>query len=625
VGGRHLGLLALLAATTVGLVATSTAPAAVKKCPTGKLTRVTNGVRVCVPRTAFRITRAAPTRLGSVVQIGFGNILPVRRRNGRTVPPVVTSALGALARRTVTSGERVLVAAVTAARGATVNERRRRTADPTFTATRNADGSASGTLTQTVDGANGSTVALQLGIGVKPGSGSADSSLSVELTGTVLQRSGASKLAGLRLTTLPGSTVPTCPTADGRLPLKSRASVTQRSGETFGSARVRLGAVREATTAAFSSNAQGRMGPDARLRPIAFSTTVTFDYSASGQVLAFFGNRVRAKGTATVSGTLDPVTGAITQGTVVSNTSAFGFQGTTPAQAAATFRPMVEKLAKDEAGRVFRSLKEAEARARGGECTTLTFVPASPGSLPPGASTGVQAQLATRSGNAPVPGARWSAIAAKGGVSPTVPPPGSSANLTVTGAAPGPVTATINVKAVSPAGISQGTWEGRSGSLPPSYSGTVSLSQVLGPLTETWQGTFTWTKTSETANPDGSIFGLYELTAASVHPFTWSGNCVGSSTGPSGTIVAGDAEVDISPSGQWSSAFLLDVAVAPFTVTCSPAPPTVVANGKAFLNSRSPSGLRPMPSNGAITATNVTDVGGGVVPTVASWNILPGS
>jgi hypothetical protein len=618
-----LGLLVAAAGAVVIASAMPAAAAPVTKCPKTKLTRVLAGKRTCVARTAVRPARTPPTRAGSVAALAFGRVAPLRFKNGTIAAPAISPALSGLALRTFTGAQKRLKPLVTALRGSATKELTRETADPVFTTTKNPDGSASGTISQTVDGPNGGRVDLSLGLGVKPGKGDEDASLSVDLGATATEADGASKTFALRIVSDVGASIPSCPTAAGKLPLKSRSSASVRNGETFGSKRVRLGAIREGVHVNFTSGAQAQMGPDARLQPFPFTVTVNMDYSRSATALALFGARQRAKGTVTISGTMDPVTGLISGGTLSSNATANGFNAP-DAAAAAIFRAVIEKAAKEEAGRVRDWLHRAETAARNGECTKLTFVPGSPSPLAPGASKGVQAQIATKADNTPVR-ARWSAIAAKGGVAPKVPPQGATANLTVTGASTGPQTATINVKAVSAAGISQGTWVGTAGTLPPSYSGTVSFTQNLGTLTESWDGTFTWTKSGETANPDGSVSGVYALTAATVNTFSWSGSCTGSTSGPSGTIVAGDAEVDVSPAGQWSSAVQLDVKVAPFMAACPPAMPTLITTGKAFFNSRSPSGLRPMAPNGAIAATNVTDVGGGVVPTTASWNIVPGT
>jgi hypothetical protein len=617
----HLAVLAVLAPAL--LLCAPAAAAPVKKCPTTKLTRIVNGVKTCVGKATFRPSANPDTRLEALTALAFRNLLPVRSRNGRTVRPIVTPALTRLMLARVSGAQQQLTPLVIGASTNTTTARlhARTAGEPVTSIITNPDGSVTGTLRQTSQTADGSTVDVTLGIGAKRGAKDGDLDMSVDLGGTVTQRSGASKTAGIRLVLQPGSSIPSCPTVDGKVPLRSRASATIRSGETFGSKRVRLGTVREATSVSFATTADGQMDGSARLRPIPYSVTVNVDYAATGQVLAFFSRRVRAVAKVTMTGTIDPVSGQIS-GTVTSNASATGFSEGTPAANAAAFRAVVEKMARDQAGRILEQMREVEADARAGKCTTLTFSPSSPGSLRPNAATSVQAQFATKEGNQPVSSATWKAAAAKGTVSPAAPPKGSSANLTVTGAATGPESARVQVTATSSAGISEGTWVGRSGVLPPSYSGTVSGTNNLTTFTESWSGTFTWTKTSETANPDGSILGLYALTAASVFPYTWTDGCTGGTTGPSGTIVAGDVEVQVSPAGAWTSALLLDVLVAPFTATCPPAPPQTITAGKAFFNSRNGISLRPMAPNGPIAGSESI---GGIIPGTRTWNVLPGA
>ena len=184
------------------------------------------------------------------------------------------------------------------------------------------------------------------------------------------------------------------------------------------------------------------------------------------------------------------------------------------------------------------------------------------------------------------------------------------------------------MKAVSPAGISEGTWIGTEDDLvfPNSYSGTASYSGAVGGITETWQGTVTYTRTSQQANPDGSRQALYALSGVSLSHAA-SGTCSWNS-GPGGTIKAGGVEIQVDAAGTWTSAFLVDVEMPTTIVSCPPAPAAPNAGPtEAFLNSRTvASGLRAMSPQGAIVGTDVTDtLATSVLPATASWNLVPGT
>ncbi len=493
---------------------------------------------------------------------------------------------------------------------------------------------------------NGSSANLNLAPTPTPGTAAADASFDLDFSATALEQSGATKLVGMRFTNITGSRRPNCPTATGKLALKTLGGGTMRNAETFGAARVHPGTVREATSVTFRATADGQMGADARLKPIPFSATVGLDYSRSAAELTIFGSRSREADTVTITGTIDPVSGQISGGTVTSNIKASGFTGASDAAAAASFKPILVTMANDYAGRVLKSLKQAEARARNGECTRIKFVPGSPSPLAPRASKRVQAKLVNKAGNPlRVASVRWTAVPVKGSVTPRT-SKAKTPTFNVKGASTGPQTAKINVKAVSPAGISQGTWIGtsrsprwkRSVSLPPSYSGTVSLTQDLSvggmPFAVAWAGTFGWKKTEQRKNPDRSIYGLYSLTTASLSSLVYSGTCSGAAPTTGSTIMFGDLEIQIDPAGTWTSAFVVDVATAPFPVIC----PEVQlidtsGGGKAFLNSRttapvtsSSSGLRSMTPNGPITGTAVTDTNASLIfPSTADWSLTPGT
>lgn len=619
---RRAVLACALGAIAVAAGAAAPATPAAAKCPATKASATLNGARSCAPLARVRPTAAPPTRAAGVAAFALGYPIPLRQKGGGVVTGAATPRRSAKAIRTFADAEAVVDAAIVAARAKKQAEKREHGGTTTSLST-NGDGSMTGRLSQSAGTGDGGTVTVNLGITARKGSDDDPASFDLDLSATVVAKDGSQLLGGIRARNITGSKIPDCPTATGALPLKSRIGVTTTSGETFGSKRVNLGGVRQGTAVDLSVKADASLGPDARLKPFPVTATASLDYSRSATVLALFGSRSRAVGSTTLTGIVDPVTGQISGASITTKVRAGGFVGATDAEAADSFRPVLEKLARDDVGRALKWLKEAETNARTGKCTRLAFVPASPATLATNASTSVQAQLFTVEGNTAVPSARWAAVPVKGGVSPTSLAGGSAFDMTVRGAATGPETARINVKAVSPAGISEGTWIATPG-MPPSYTGTVSTVNDLGSYTESWNGTFTWTKESEQTNPDGSKLGLYTLTSASLAQFARSGGCVGGIGAPGGTLVSGDIEIQVSPAGDWTSAFLVDVSVPPFQMTCGMQQANVT-NAVAIYNSRAGLALRPMTPAGPITGAGITDGVTATLSTVADWSLTPGS
>ena len=485
------------------------------------------------------------------------------------------------------------------------------------TPTVNADGSASisGSISASLDGPGNVTV--DVGI-----SANTNGALGVDFNLSFDGADGARSSRGFAIKSVLSKPRQECPSATGEIRYEDRFAGSIRSSESFDSARVKLGTVREATTVEVGSKATATMGPDARLKPFTFSVNSSIDYSRSAQVLAFFQSRTRVVGSGTMSGTMNPASGQISGASVATKVRSSGF-GNDGASAEGAFRAVLEKMMNDEGGRVLKGFREVETRARAGECTQIVFAPGS-SALAPKATADVVARLETKKGGDLVKTVRWAAVAAKGSVAPTTSKV-AQPTLAVKGAPAGPETARITVRAVSPAGISTGVWVGTDQEFPPSYSGTASYSSTSAGLTETWQGTVTYARASQTTNPDGSRVGLYSLSAASLTQ-TGSGTCSWSS-GPGGTIVAGDIEILIDPAGAWKSAILVDVLMPTVPVSCPPVPPMAATTLKAFLNSRTvTAGLRPMAASGPIVATNATDtLATTVLPSTSSWSLTPGS
>jgi hypothetical protein len=619
---RRFGWLLLSSLLAIAVVGGTTQAAPAKRCPGGKVLRVANGTKACVSAKAYRQRPATTSAAAADLERSTRRPGALRLRNGKAVASVVPPVLTRSILRAYPGLERDLLAALRASRAGSPGAREQAvtiTRSAISPVTVNADGSASvsGSVSASLGGPG--NVVAEVGI-----TASTTGALGVDVSVTFDGAGGARSNRGFAIRDLVGKPAQQCPTATGAIRFEDHFGGSSRSSENFDSTRVKLGTVREATSIDVRSQASARMGPDARLEPFPFSVKASLDYSRTAQVLAFLSSRSRVVASGTMSGTMDPRTGQISGASVSTTVRSSGFGGDAGA-AEASFRGALEKTLNEEGGRVLKGLREVEARARSGACTTLVFDPASPGALRPKATTRVAARLETNEGGTRVPTVRWSAVAAKGSVTPaTVKAP--EPKLSVTGAASGPDTARITVKAVSPAGISTGVWVGTDEQFPASYSGTVSYSGSLGGgLFENWQGTFTYTRRSQSTNPDGSRQALYALTAASVGSHTGSGACTWSS-GPGGTIKAGDVEIQVNAAGDWRSALLVDVEMPEVTFSCPPAPATT-GKPKAFLNSRTvTAGLRPMESAGSITGTNVTDTQATVFqPSTATWNLAPGS
>lgn len=608
-----VGALTLGALLALGAGQSAAAPGA---CPKGKVTRITDGARTCAGAGAFR-QRA--NRLSSAVEAVQraleGRPVTMRQKNGRVVPDQVPDRLAAAIAAGFGRKEAELTQAIRVARQAS-SDAVVVTEGPPATVTRNADGSvtAAGSL---IASENGQSLTADISL-----TGRASGTLDIDLNFTFDGGKGGTSSRGLIVRGIDFAPRQSCPTAAGKISLDNAFSGTSRNAETFGGSRVKLGTVREATTLTVRSAANAQMGPDARLTPFTVTVSGTLDYSRTAQGLAFFSSRARAVGTGAMTATVNPVTGAVTGARVTTTTRTSGFSG---ASSDNEMDAVMRGILNDEAGRMLARMREVEKKARSGACTRIVLVPGSPAVLKPRASRGVEARLETAPDGVKVPVVRWGAVPAKGSVAPrssrTAVP-----TFTVTGAGAGPTTAQVNLTAVSPAGISKATWVGNDAGFPPSFSGSVSYQSpgAGGLQSETWNGVVTYTGPSEQTNPDGSRSATYTLTSANIASHVGAGVCSWTS-GPGGTIKFGDLEIRVSPAGAWTSAFVVDVEMPTVPFSCPPAP-AQPGTPKAFLNTRTTTfALRPMPANGPITGTAVTDTSGTLgFPITATWNLTPG-
>lgn len=603
-----------------GLAAASSAAPPKRGCPAGKALSVVNGARSCIPAARIKARPVRTTRTADFVATGLAGP-PVRSllRGGRPVPQIIPARLARLlaarypgAEAALTTAARTALAARQTSRAHAVTVRQ---SAPTVTIKPNGTVAGSASISAT-DGA--SSVTLDLGI---TGSSTDGFGFSVDLTADTPAGSAS---AGGSISDLGTGANPDCPTATGDVRIEHRMRGQKRSSETFRAGPATLGTVRQATTVTLASQASPTMNKDARLTPFPFSVTVTLDHSRTAQALAFIQSRARAVVRGTLTGTMDPATGAISGGSTSITARASGFAAD-DATSTAQVRAIAERMLKDETGRLLQSARDVEDRARAGKCTRLVFDPESPGALDPDASRAVTPRLQHGATLADIGTVRWQATAQKGTVSPAS-SSDAKPSLTVKAASEGPETARITVRATSPAGISEGTWTGKEEDFPLTYSGTASQTQsFIAPAAyaEGWQGSLTYTRTSQQRFPDGTRTALYALTSARIDQFAGTGGCT--FTAPAGGVVrAGDIEILVDPQGRWTTAVLADVEMPTVSMTCTPAPPSDYLP-KAFMNTRTVAGaLRPMPRRGTIEGTAVTDTAGSALnPTTATWRLVP--
>lgn len=367
---RRVSFLAILVGIALALVGTggepSSAVAAKKKCGKAKVTRVINGKRLCVPAARFRQRAKPPPSLGesAVRQVVGGGPITVRLKNGtRPRPPRPKALVNAISTKYAVAELR-LRTSLQEALTSTANARSHEIGFTGGTVTRSADGSSARGTIGFGGVAAGSVVSGTLEIGAN-----ASGKMDIGFDLTVTDKTGASKSSGITGRDLL-KREQECPGSDGRVTIDGGHDVSTRSSETFGSKRVRLGGVREATTSTARSRAAVGFGPDGKAQPFAVTVSATYDRSFSGTALAFFGARTRAVGSGTLTGTLDPATGKISGATVTTKVRTSGMsQG--QAAADAEMRALMEKMLNDELGRVLEKVRNAEKNCGGPYEVTL--------------------------------------------------------------------------------------------------------------------------------------------------------------------------------------------------------------------------------------------------------------
>ncbi len=339
VHGRCLIAIGVLGAMIAAGPATAAAP---KKCSKGKIARVVSGKRTCVPAARYQL-RARPTSVGTSAlrDLLTGRPLELRRKGRRPIPRIIPRATVSqlLARFPVLESD--LKTKVRAALTPRSLQSHGLIEGPTTVST-NSDGSVSGRTTLTV---TEGVQSAEVGIGL---TGRTDGSLDLTVDVTADTGKGSRLTKGMTFRDLFGNKDPECPKEDGVVEGKGGVNGTSRSEERFGGKNVNLGTVREGTTVTVKSTGRTSVGADGRLGPVTVNVTASFDYSRSAQGLAFLSSRARATGSGTMTATIDPATGKISNGkmeTKVKSTER-------DAAGEAAIRDVIEKLMREEAERL---------------------------------------------------------------------------------------------------------------------------------------------------------------------------------------------------------------------------------------------------------------------------------
>ncbi len=365
---RRSGWVCALVGLTVLLVSVGPAsPAAVKKCPKGKVTRVINGKRACVAAKAYRqrVTRLTPGAV-ELQRVLTGGPIKLRQKNGRVVANVIRPKLAAAAVSAYNAAEAELTVAVRAAMGQTANARLHGAGDTSLIINRGTDGSVSGSITKTV-ATNGQTLTMNVGLTGHPDPAGGNGTMDIEVGAGLDDGAGTTTARSFGIKDFKVKQRQTCPDTTGAVQVDERFEGGTTGSTTFGSTRVKLGTLREGVTVAVKATGHPQMGADGKFKPFVLTVTASSDYSRSVQGLAFLQSRTRAVSSGKLTGTINPATGLLTGATITTNVRTSGFEGS-KAAADAAFRPSIEKMLNDEAGRVLKSLKDIEANVQKGAC-----------------------------------------------------------------------------------------------------------------------------------------------------------------------------------------------------------------------------------------------------------------
>ena len=360
-----VAILGCALASTVAGVA-SAAPAK-KKCPKGKVALVSNGKRTCVAAARFRQRATPPPSLTAslVSQSLSGGPVPLRLKSGKRARPPLPKAVVNAVSRQYAAGEAQLITSLSEALARTSNARSHEVGFTGGSVSRSADGTSATATLGFGGSAGGHAISGKMEFG-----GHVSGRMDIGFDLTVADPSGATKSTGITARDLLKRDQK-CPTPDGRLDVGGGHDVSSRSAETFGSKRVNLGTVRAATTSTAKSSAKVQFGPDGKAQPFTFTATASYDTAGSAQVLAFFSSHTRAVGSGTMTGTLDPATGKVSNAAVTTTARSSGY-GQDQASAEAGMHAQMEKALNEEAGRLLEKVRAAEKNCGGPYEVTLS-------------------------------------------------------------------------------------------------------------------------------------------------------------------------------------------------------------------------------------------------------------
>lgn len=430
-----------------------------------------------------------------------------------------------------------------------------------------------------------------------------------------------------------------CPTADGVVNASSRFS-TGGTAIAMQGGRVLSSRTHRET---FAVRARGQVGRDARLASVNAVATYhleRFERGLQYEIKASLPARVSREGAPVITGTPSVDVRVRALGHSAAEERAYERDA---AAAAARDTDLVKTLTW-QADEIRDALVIAERNwyEVPNNCADVVFTPHT--TIEQGQKVAVEGFTSTRAGDIESPGTITVTSVGRGGFDTikAQTDPGDRARFTATSATPDENRNTVyaDVIATSMAGRARGFYSGfaKEVTLPRTFTGTVSSTQGTAGAGMTWAGSATYTRTSLTRLPDGTVRGWYDLTAASLtQGRSWVGpsaGCRTEATGAGGTIDAGDLEVFLRPDGRREYALHYDVKVASTfgPVDCPPGfpLPTYAGDIAAVVHSRTQAdlqtggGLRPFGADLRIAEQGLSGIlGAAGMDVTADWALTP--
>lgn len=431
-----------------------------------------------------------------------------------------------------------------------------------------------------------------------------------------------------------------CPTADGVVTASNRFS-TGGTAIALNGGRVLSSRTHRET---FSVRARGQVGRDARLASVSAVAEYhleRFERGLQYEIKASLPARVSRDGAPVITGTPSVDVRVRALGHTAAEERAYERE----TASAVVQQAELMKTLTWQADEIRDALVIAERAwyEVPNNCADVRFVPWD-AQLEEGQTLAVQGSPYARAGDAESPGTITVTSVGKGRFETVKADsdPGDRARFTATGGRPDEHRNTVyaEVIATSMAGRARGFYSAyaKEMKLPRAFTGTIASSQSMSGAGMTWAGTATYTRTSLTRLPDGSVRGWYDLTAASLaQARSWLGpsaGCRTEATGAGGTIDAGDLEVFLRPDGRREYALHYDVKIAGTygPVDCPPGVPMPSYAGDiaAVVHSRTETdlpkggGLRPFGADLRIAEQGLSGIlGAAGMDVTADWTLAP--